>query len=118
MHLIMFVLHDPDKLTDLLLSWEDAGVGGITIIPSTGIGRLKANDMLRGDLPLMPSLLDILETPERHNRTLFTMVEGEEMIEKVVAATERIVGTLDEPNTGILTVIPTSRIYGLHRKTD
>jgi len=45
-------------------------------------------------------------------------VEGQEMIDRVVAATERIIGNLDEPNTGILTVIPVSRIYGLHRKTD
>lgn len=118
MHLIMFVLHDPEKLTELLLRWEDTGVGGITVIPSTGIGRLKATDMLREDLPLMPSLLDILEAPERYNRTLFTLVEGQEMIDRVVAATESVIGDLDEPNTGILTVIPVSRIYGLHRKSE
>lgn len=116
MHLIMFVLHDPEKLTELLNSWDAAGVSGVTIIPSTGIGRLKASDMLREDLPLMPSLEDILEAPERYNRTLFTLVEGQEMIDRVVEATERVIGDLDEPNTGILTVIPVSRIYGLHRK--
>ncbi len=116
MHLIMFVLHDPEKLSELLLSWEDVGVGGVTVIPSTGIGRLKASDMLREDLPLMPSLEDILEAPERYNRTLFTLVEGQEMIDRVVKATESIIGDLDEPNTGILTVIPVSNIYGLHRK--
>ncbi len=114
MHLIMFVLHDPEKLCDLLDSWETAGVGGVTVIPSTGIGRLKASDMLREDLPLMPSLEDILEAPERYNRTLFTMVDSDEMIDKVLEATERVIGNLDEPNTGILTVIPVSRIYGLN----
>ncbi len=116
MHLIMFVLHDPEKLTELLMSWEDAGTSGVTVIPSTGIGRMRASDMLREDLPLMPSLEDILEAPERYNRTLFTLVEGQEMIDRVVAATERVIGDLDEPNTGILTVIPVSQIYGLHRK--
>lgn len=114
MHLIMFVLHDPEKLCDLLDSWETAGVGGVTVIPSTGIGRLKASDMLREDLPLMPSLEDILEAPERYNRTLFTMVDSDEMIDKVLEATERVIGNLDEPNTGILTVIPVSHIYGLN----
>jgi len=117
MHLIMFVLHDPEKLSELLNGWNEAGVSGVTVIPSTGIGRLKAADILREDLPLMPSLEDILEAPERYNRTLFTLVEGQEMIDRVVAATEHIIGDLDEPNTGILTVIPVSRIYGLHRKT-
>ena len=118
MQLILFVLHDPDKLYELMDGWDEAGVSGVTVLPSTGIGRLKASDMLREDLPLMPSLEDILAAPERYNRTLFTLVEGQEMIDRVVAATERIIGNLDEPNTGILTVIPVSRIYGLHRKTD
>jgi len=117
MHLIMFVLHDPEKLYVLLQGWDEVGVSGVTVIPSTGIGRLHATEMLREDLPLMPSLEDILEAPERYNRTLLTLVEGEEMIDRVVEATERIIGDLDEPNTGILTVIPVSRIYGLHRKT-
>lgn len=61
MHLILFVLHDPDKLYELMDGWDEAGVSGVTVLPSTGIGRLKASDMLREDLPLMPSLEDILQ---------------------------------------------------------
>lgn len=117
MHLILYVLHDPDKLTELLDSWDSAGVSGITVLPSTGIGRLIGQDMLREDLPLIPSLEDILQAPEKSNRTLFTLVEGEEMIDRVVKATQAVVGDLDEPNTGILAVIPVARTYGLHRKT-
>jgi nitrogen regulatory protein PII len=115
-YMILFVLHDPDKLTDLLDSWDQAGVSGITILPSTGIGKLKGEDILREDMPLIPSLEDILQTPEKSNRTLFTLIEGEEMIDKIVEATEAITGDLEEPNTGILTVIPVAKTYGLHRK--
>ena len=116
MHMILFVLHDPDKLPELLESWDSVGVSGVTVVPSTGIGRLKASDLLREDIPLMPSLEDLMEAPERYNRTLFTLVEGQAMIDRVVEATERVIGDLDEPNTGILSVIPVERIYGLHRK--
>jgi nitrogen regulatory protein PII len=115
MHMIMFVLHDISKLADVLDAWENTGVKGITIIPSTGIGRLKAADILREDLPLMPSLEDLVEAPEKFNRTLITMIKTDEMMDKVVSATESVVGKLDDPNTGILVVVPLSRAYGLDR---
>jgi nitrogen regulatory protein PII len=115
MHMIMFVLHDTGKLAEILEAWENAGVKGITIIPSTGVGRLKAADLLRENLPLMPSLEDLVEAPEKFNRTLITMIKCDEMIEKVVTATESVVGKLDDPNTGILVVVPLSHAYGLDR---
>jgi nitrogen regulatory protein P-II 1 len=116
MYMILFVLHDTEKLPDILDSWDKAGVNGITIFPSTGLGRLKNGEFLRDDLPLIPSLEDLLHTSEISNRTLMTLVKGEAMVEKVVAATEAIIGDLDEPNTGILTVIPVAKVYGLNRK--
>ncbi len=116
MHLILFVLHDPDKLMDLLDAWDNAGVSGVTVLPSTGIGRLRSSDMLREDIPLIPNLEELLQLREKTNRTLFTLVEGQDMIDRVVKVTEEIIGDLDEPNTGILTVIPVSKIYGLNRK--
>jgi nitrogen regulatory protein PII len=118
MHMIVFVLHDTGRLADVLGAWEDAGVRGITILPSTGIGRLKAADILREDLPLMPSLEDLVEAPEKFNRTLITMLKCDEMIETVVSATERVVGKLNDPNTGILGVVPLSHAYGLDRNED
>ena len=114
-YMILFVLHDTGKLSEVLNEWEKAGVCGVTVFASTGIGRLKAADMLREDLPLMPSLEDLVETPERFNRTLMTLVETDEMIDRVVETTERVVGKLDDPNTGILAVLPLSRVYGLAR---
>ena len=118
MHMIVFVLHDTGRLADVLGAREEAGVRGITILPSTGIGRLKAADILREDLPLMPSLEDLVEAPEKFNRTLITMLKCDEMIETVVSATERVVGKLNDPNTGILVVVPLSHAYGLDRNED
>ena len=117
MYMIYFVLHDPNRLKDILEAWEKAGVGGITILLSTGLKRLKANDVLREDLPLIPSLEDLVRQEERLNRTLFTVVKDDEMVEKVVQATQSITGDLNNPNTGILTVLPVVKAYGLDRKT-
>jgi nitrogen regulatory protein PII len=115
MSMILFVLHDPEKLNDLLSAWEEAGVSGVTVLFSTGLGRIRQNQGLRDDLPLMPTLEDFFPKVERLGRTLFTIVDDETIIDKVVAATERVVGDLTQPDRGLLIVLPTSRIHGLRK---
>ena len=116
MYMIIFVLHDPGNMDAVLNAWDEAGVGGITILPSTGLARFRAKGAWRDDLPLIPSLEDFHEHTEKLNRTLMTIVKDDEMVDKVVAATERVIGDLDLPNTGIMAVIPLSRAFGLNRK--
>jgi nitrogen regulatory protein P-II 1 len=116
MYMILFVLHDPSLLRDVLEAWDQAGVSGITILPSTGLKRLQVTDVLRDDMPLIMSLEDLFKQEECLNRTLFTVVKDDEMVEKVVKVTQAIIGDFNEPNTGILTVLPVARVYGLDRK--
>ncbi len=118
MYMILFVLHDPACLDAVLNAWDSAGVSGITILPSTGLARFRAKGAWRDDLPLIPSLEDFREHTENLNRTLITIVKDDEMVDKVVAATESVVGDLDLPNTGILAVLPLERAYGLNRRDD
>ena len=117
MSLILFVLHDPDKLRELLDAWKEAGVSGATVLFNTGLGRLHRSDTLSDDLPLMPSLEDFLPRAERLGRTIFSLVDDESIIEKVIAATERVVGDLDQPDRGLLVVLPVSKIRGLRKDT-
>jgi nitrogen regulatory protein P-II 1 len=116
MSLILFVLHDPEKLQDLLTAWEEVGVSGATVLFSTGMGRIRQGHGLRDDLPLMPSLEDFLPKVELLSRTLFTMIDDETIVDKVIVATERIVGDLTLPDRGLLMVVPVSRVYGLRRR--
>ncbi len=111
-HMVMLVLNNPDSCNGVLDAWEATGVSGVTILESTGLGRLRESS-IRDDLPLMPSLMNLLRTREEHHRTLFTVVETEEEVDEVVAATLSVVGTLDEPNKGVLFVLPVSRVIGL-----
>ncbi len=118
MYMILFVLHDPACLDAVLNAWDGAGVSGITVLPSTGLARFRAKGAWRDDLPLIPSLEDFHEHIENLNRTLITIVKDDEMVDKVVSATESVVGDLDLPNTGILAVLPLNRAFGLNRKDD
>jgi nitrogen regulatory protein P-II 1 len=115
MKLILFVLHDPEKLRDLLDAWKQAGVSGATVLFSTGLGRIDQADALREDLPLMPSLEDFLPRFERLSRTIFSMIDDEAVVEKVLAATQQVVGDLNEPDRGLLMVLPVAQVYGLRK---
>jgi len=114
MYLILFVLDNPDKLEELLNAWEEAGTGGATVLVSTGMRRLSDGGF-RDDIPLMPGLDDFYKRVEDYHRTLFTIVQDDAVLEKVVAATRSVVGDLNQPNTGILVVLPTAQVYGLEK---
>ncbi len=116
MYMIFFVLHDPSRLKEVLAVWQETGVSGITILPSTGLKRLQKSLAFRDDIPLIPNLDDLLEHEETLNRTLISIVPSDELADKVVAATQDLIGDLNLPNTGILAVIPVARVYGLDRK--
>lgn len=115
MSMILFVLHDTEKLDDLLAAWQEAGAPGVTVLESTGVGRIRQNEALREDTPLMPSLEDFYPDPEHMSRTMFTILK-DELVQKVVDATFRVVGDLSEPNTGLLVVLPVIAAYGLEKK--
>ncbi|MCL4803215.1 MAG: hypothetical protein KJ046_02855 [Anaerolineae bacterium] len=115
-YLVMLVIDDLNQEMDIFDAWEDAGVGGITIIDSTGLARVRHKESLRGDFPLMPSLRSFFQSREEHHRTIFSIVEGEEMIEKLLQATESVTGKLSQPQTGIMFAMPLSFVAGVPRR--
>ncbi|MBI5298268.1 MAG: hypothetical protein HY869_22545 [Chloroflexi bacterium] len=115
MYLILFVLHDPDYLDELLAAWEAEGVRGVTVLFSTGLGRIRQKSAMRDDIPLMPSLEDFYEAPDDLSRTLFTTVQDHALVDALVTATRRVVGNLEDPDTGLLLVMPVLEAYGLQK---
>jgi nitrogen regulatory protein PII len=113
LHMVVLVLDDLDKSAAVLEAWEAAGVTGITILESTGLGRMKSRLTVRDDAPLMPSLAWLLQHREEQHRTIFTLVESDAMVDRLVDATQKITGDLDAPNRGILFVLPVARAVGL-----
>jgi nitrogen regulatory protein PII len=116
MLMVMFVLHNTEKLDELLDAWEAAGVPGITILQSTGLGRARNLPGRWDDLPLMPSLRDFYEHDELFSRTLFSVVPDETAADRVIKATVDTVGELNEANTGLLVVFPLIKVLGLEKK--
>lgn len=110
MYMLIMVLDNITHRNDVLASWERAGIRGVTILESTGLHRILLRH--RPDMAYSGFGRIFGNTEAGHN-TLFAVVEDMAIIEAVVAATERIVGKLDGPNTGIMFALPISRVWGM-----
>ncbi len=115
-YMVIMIVDDPENCPAIIDAWVQLGVSGVTILPSSGMGRMKKAALLGDDLPLMPRLQDFLETREEEHRTLLSVVESEQIADKMVVAAQSITGNLDEPHTGVLFVIPVLKAFGLGRK--
>lgn len=113
-HLVVLVLDNLEQCSAVLEAWEEAGAPGATILESTGLRRLRG--AVRDDLPLLPSLRDVLSGQELRHRTLFTVVADEATVERIVSATEQVVGDFSHPYSGLLFVVPVTRALGLEKQ--
>lgn len=100
MHMVMFVLNNPDLLDDLLDAWRALGVSGVTLVESSGSYRRRA--YLLGTRFVHEGTL-LTQRIEEGHFTLFTVVPNEAAVHQCLSATETIVGDLEQPETGIFT---------------
>jgi nitrogen regulatory protein P-II 1 len=110
--LIVLVVDQLEKFDAIAEAWHANGVDGLTILESTGLGREVA---IRDDLPLIPSLRSLFEGREETHRTIMAVVSDTFNVERLFDVTEAITGPLDAPNTGIMWVVPVTKVRGLNR---
>jgi hypothetical protein len=117
MFLVLLILDNPEQCPAVLDAWEAAGAPGVTILASSGLGRLRRHAGLLEEMPLMPALDEFFRQEENQHRTLISIVRGHEMVERLVQATQSVTGDLNRPHTGILVVLPVLEAYGLDRQS-
>jgi hypothetical protein len=113
--LIVLVIDDGNKVQEVLQAWMAAGVSGVTLLDSAGLGHEFAEHGARSDVSFMPSLESLLRVREERSRTLFSVVPDEFDVDGLLRATEALLGSLEAPDTGILFTLPVARAHGLHR---
>lgn len=117
MFMIMLILNNTEQCQNVLNAWDTAGAPGITVLASTGLGRIRAKQGLFDDIPLMPSLEDFFQSEEDLHRTLIAIVRERAVVDTIIQATQALLGDLNQPNTGILVILPVLEAYGLDRRT-
>jgi hypothetical protein len=110
MYMLALVLDDRRRLDEVLRAWVEVGVEGVTILESTGLHRVRTRRQARAPYFGFGHLIG--GGGVVGNVTLLALVDALELAEAAVAATEVIVGSLDEPDSGVAFVVPVARTWG------
>jgi len=111
-YLVVLVANNIEGCTDILDEWEAAGVQDVTILASAGLSHIRRMGM-RDDLPLMPTLQDLLASEEIPHRTLLSVVDSQELVDKMVEIAQETICEPEDGNRGFLFVVPVQQVYHL-----
>ena len=110
MKLLVLILNKIEDLEPILAEFAENQISGATILNSTGMARALNNYK---DMSFLGSLRFILDPDREENRTVLTVVKDEQ-VKIAINCIEKIVGSLDEPDTAITFTLPIDTIRGLH----
>lgn len=110
MKLLVFVLNKEELLEEVLEAYVEAGITGATIIDSEGMGRF-----LTYEVPLFADFKEFMKGNKPYNKTILSVVKGDETAERLAAILDTVVGGLDEPGTGVMFTLPIDWSRGLSR---
>jgi len=103
---LFVVLNRTEFLPDILTAFKDIGIKGATILDSEGMEHyIFGGDSMFGEL-------DWEEGARRRSKTIFSIVEGDDILKEASEAVSRILSDFSKPNTGIMFAFPISTIRG------
>jgi hypothetical protein len=98
------MLNNVDLEEKIENAWKGCGTLGMSTIDSEGQSADIAPNALKDDMPMFPSLSRLFKGVDSEQRMLFTIVQGNEGIQKVIESTKKVTG--ENPKAGILFVMP------------
>lgn len=109
MYALFIILNQTDYLDDILAGFVEAGVGGATILDSQGMGSaIMDNQKIMPFLGLMKNFLDDCKP---YNKTIVTVLDNEEQVERVVELIKDILGEDAKQGAGFMFSIPLANVY-------
>lgn len=101
MELVFIVLNKPEVLEELLTLFMDKNIKGATVLDSSGMGHLVANQF-----SMFSMFAELGEERATNSKTIFTVVQSAEERDKVLAMVESVVGDISNPDTAIFFSVP------------
>ncbi len=112
MNALFIVLNEIEYLDDILDGFVDIGVKGATILDSQGMGSAITNSG-RGSDPFFGAIRTFLDNARPYNKTIFTVIEEEEVLQEAVKTVKRILGDINKPGVGMMFTVPVGNVYGI-----
>ncbi len=117
MNVLFIVLNEVEYLDDILDAFVDIGVRGATIFDSQGMGSaLTASG--GGKEPFFGVLRNLLDESRPYNKTIFTVIKDDKILEDAIKIVKDIVGDIYKPGVGMMFTLPIGNIYGMDRDSN
>ena len=111
MNILFLVLNETEYLDEILDSFVEIGVKGATILDSQGMGSALASG--ERSTPFFGALRTLMDNARPYNKTIFTVIEDEEMLARAVRSVKDILGDMEKPGVGLMFTLPVGNIYGM-----
>lgn len=115
MYALFIVLNEVNLLDDVLERFVEVGVRGATVLDSQGMGGAMVHGPNRS-LPLFGSLRSLMDSARPYNKTIFSVLESEEMVEKAVAAVQTVFDNKSSTGLGFMFSVPVGKVYEMSKK--
>jgi nitrogen regulatory protein P-II 1 len=110
-YLLTVVLNNEELLDDLITGWLDIGITGATVIESTDSLQLISHH-----IPIFAGFRALTSGGMPHNKTLFTIIRDEKVVDQAVTYLETLCNDTGKPFQGIYVVSPALRFGRLGRR--
>ena len=110
MFVLFVVLNEIDYIEDILSGFVRKKISGATILESQGMGSAIANSN-NESIPLFATLRMLLGDSHPYSKTIFTVLEDEEMVEKAVRVVQDVVEDIEANGIGIMFSVPIAKVY-------
>jgi hypothetical protein len=119
MKLLILITGENEQGVGVATAWQEAGAPGVTILPSHGLYTLQ-EEAKRGsvELPRMTTSMSaalayMLERSHKRGQLVLSLVRDEQ-VDTLVETTQKEIGDLDEPDTGVLFILDVERAIGVY----
>lgn len=112
MNVLILVLNKMEYLDDILDGFVKAGVKGATILDSQGMGSAIAGSG-QGNQPLFGAIRLFLDNAKPYNKTIFTVIDDEEVLAKAIETVKNILGDINARGVGLMFTLPVHDVYGM-----
>lgn len=113
MNVLFIVLNQVEYLDDILDEFIEVGVRGATIFDSQGMGS-ALSDNGKDHQPFFGMLRTLLDESRPYNKTIFTVIEDDEILDKAIKAVKGVVGDIHKPGVGMMFTLPVGNVYGMN----
>lgn len=112
MYALILVLNKTEYMEDILNNLMEIGVKGATILDSQGMGS-KILTRNFASQNLFGTLKTAFDREHPYNKTIFTIIEGEELLHKAMKTIQDVAGDLSQPGEGLMFTVPVGHVMGM-----